>query len=271
VRLWRLPAGDSLGVLEGHTDSISNLAISPVPLAASPEEWLLASGSRDGTLRLWRLPGETSLPPGQGAALATLEGHTGPILGLAISPDGQLLASASRDRTLRLWRLPDGEAIKALKGHTDPVLDVAISQDGRLLASGSSDNTIRLWRLPDGEALGTLEGHTDNLRCLAISHSPPGSGRRQVLVSGAGGLISGTVRLWKIGPLLLSGLAVQQTRPEDIEWAQEALEGDGLTDQERVLLEYVATLMRWRRRFDILVGAAPVKIPAGEFDIEVEG
>jgi hypothetical protein len=60
------------------------------------------------------------------------------------------------------------------------------------------------------------------------------------------------------------------TGPEDIAWVQEALRGDGVGDPERALLQYVAALMRWRGRFDIEVGVASVKIPAGEFDIEVE-
>jgi WD40 repeat protein len=60
--------------------------------AAAP---LLASGSADNTVRLWRVS--------DGALLRTLEGHTGSVASAAFSPDGRLLASGSIDGTVRLW------------------------------------------------------------------------------------------------------------------------------------------------------------------------
>ena len=59
----------------------------------------LASGSDDGTIRLWDVP--------TGAATASLKGHHGKVSSLCLLPDGRL-ASGSDDGTIRLWDVATG-------------------------------------------------------------------------------------------------------------------------------------------------------------------
>ncbi len=123
----------------------------------SPDSKMLASGSADGTIKLWNEDGQE---------LKTLKGHSSVVLSVAWSPDGKILASGSADGTIKLWN-KDGKELKTLK-HSSVVLSVAWSPDGKMLVSGSADKTIKLWN-KDGKELKTLK---DSDSVTSISFSP---------------------------------------------------------------------------------------------------
>ena len=69
-------------------------------MAISPDSRWVATGSLDGTARLWDL-----MAKDPAAAPIVLRGHGGTIYGVAISPDGRWLVTGSDDMTARLWHL----------------------------------------------------------------------------------------------------------------------------------------------------------------------
>lgn len=188
VRVWNVRTGELLHTLQGHTDEVRSIAFSPTGRRArtAMADWLLASGSYDGTVRLWNAT--------QGTCLTVLEAHTDWIWSIAISPDGQTLASGSQDATVTLWQIETGKCIQTLS-HPHPVRTVSFSPNGRTLASGSgigsianADNhTIRLWNYLTGDCLKVLFGHTSWISTVAFS---PDQG---ILASGSE---DQSVRLW---------------------------------------------------------------------------
>ena len=77
----------------GHSGSVRSVAFHPT----AP---LLATGSWDGTVRLWLLSSDNS----SATCVATLKGHSDAVWSVAFHPTAPLLATGSADDSVRLWR-----------------------------------------------------------------------------------------------------------------------------------------------------------------------
>ncbi len=165
--------------LTGHSNWVNSVAI-------SPDGQTLASGSSDGTIKIWNLQ--------TGALKTTLSEGTVPVNSVAISPDGETLVSGSLD--IKIWNLQTGALKTTLTGHSSWVNSVAISADGQTLASGSSDGTIMIWNLQTGALKTPLTGHSSQVSSVAISRDG------QTLVSGSGASLSADssdiIQIWNL-------------------------------------------------------------------------
>jgi WD40 repeat protein len=155
-------------------------------VAFSPDGQLLAAGSSNGEVRLWRIA--------DGKTLFTASSHGGAVHALAFNSSGSLLASGGTDHKLRLWDIPTRASnasrlhcLQTLEGHTNWIWSLAFNPSGNLLASSSGDQTVRLWDTNSWQCLQILEGHTNPVRSIAFSPD------NKWLASGSG---DQTVRLW---------------------------------------------------------------------------
>jgi WD40 repeat protein len=163
-----------LQTLEGHTDMVHDMVI-------SNDGTLIASGSRDNTVKIWDVT--------TGKEERTLKGHTNSVSSVAFSNDGTLIASGSSDKAVKIWNVATGKEERTLKGHTKSVSSVVFSNDGTLIASGSSDKTVKIWDVTTGEVERTLEGHTNSVSSVVFSNDG-------ILI--ASGSSDKTIKIWNI-------------------------------------------------------------------------
>lgn len=170
----------------GHTQRVMAVKL-------SPDGAVIASGSRDNTIKLW--------DASEGRLLKSVGEHQG-MTDVAFSPDGTLIASrgntaTGNNQSVKLWRISTGELIWTVPG-TIPgwglTGSVEFSPDGRLVAAGLfRTNQVGLWRVTDGGLDKTLEGGEAPVTWTAFS--PDGS-----LLAGAGGSRGSdtSVKVWRV-------------------------------------------------------------------------
>ena len=212
--------GVCVQTLCGHDQAVTCLVALP--------DGNLASGSHDGTVRVWDVDKglcmftllENNMNAGQdlatipdnclavassikvyvfdlfksGLHVRTLAGHEGQVKALATLTDGTL-ASASYDDTVRLWDAAAGRCVHTLRGHKSLVLALAALPDNKV-ASGSADCTVRVWDI-DGNCLHTFD--IDNEWVCALAAWPDG----RIASSGAH---SGEIQLFDSTGALLATL-----------------------------------------------------------------
>jgi small GTP-binding protein len=169
-----LPPGVKLvRTLRGHTAFISRIAW-------SPDGRLLATPSKDETIRLWNT--ET------GECLYTLKGHSGCVNSVAFDPTGRILVSGSDDTRIKLWDVASGKLFRSLEGHNSSVNSVAFDPTGRIVVSGGLDTKVNFWEPSTGKLLRTLKENSEMV--LGITFDLTGN----VLASGG---LDGAVKFWE--------------------------------------------------------------------------
>ncbi|KAI8847700.1 WD40-repeat-containing domain protein [Chytridium lagenaria] len=132
-------------ILEGHESEV-------FVCSWNPKYMLIASGSADGTARIWKLTAEAKdvssdciilhhSSPQEGSKCNTLDWN----------PLGTLLATGSYDGEARIWTKA-GDQKHLMKKHEGPIFSLKWNKKGDLLLSGSMDKTAIVWDAVSGES-----------------------------------------------------------------------------------------------------------------------
>jgi len=206
--------------LQGHPKPVFSVSF-------SPSGQILASGSSDGTIKLWRRNGQfiqtlhhakdgervfrvIFTSDGQSLISAsqkdikiwqhqpdntfTFRQHIPDrdgISALGLHPDNQTIATAnsSTQKSIKLWSL-DGKLFNSfLSGHGDVINDLSFSPDGKTIASASADRIIKLWSWSRNnlKLLATIKENAQLYSVLFVNH--------RTIASASG---DGTIKLRKI-------------------------------------------------------------------------
>jgi WD40 repeat protein/class 3 adenylate cyclase len=165
--------------LSGHSMTFSSAVF-------SPDGTRIATGSEDGTAKIWDAV--------TGKELLAIQGTTeGWVNDVAFSPDGKLLATAGDDKIAHIWDTTTGKELLTLKGHSEWILKVDFNSNGTSLATLSADGTVKVWDLATTKELLSLHEESDEFQLTWVAFSPDGS---KIGTAGNENLQRGWASIW---------------------------------------------------------------------------
>jgi hypothetical protein len=287
--VWNDEAPFRLGQHKGSVTAISPLGDSRLLSAGRDSEvalWNARTRRRTARLRSTSWARAMRISPGggqvallsQGLELATLpqlnrqariKSNRGTMRCAAFAPDGGTLfvgkfngdvVACQYGRVGRAWFMQEKET---LTRHEGRVQGVEILQGRSIVVTAGSEGRVRFVKLPDQEIIGEVEVPLGQVTSLRISpdESFMAVGNSQASLS-----------LWDLRALDVLALLERpfgQARPASLSILNLMVDNQNLQPHARLVLRFIACVLRHRFQFDIEIEDAPT-IMMGEFDIEID-
>ncbi|KAK0719927.1 WD40-repeat-containing domain protein [Lasiosphaeris hirsuta] len=206
--------GNDVALLKGHEDIVMSLDV----------DWSghwIASGSKDNTVRLWRVdPANNSY-----TCYAVFTGHIESVGAVALPKNAPpensdayknpldhppaFLISGSQDRFVQKREIPReaqktgaSSSLRRL-AHEKDINAIDINPSGRSFASASQDKTVKIWDVEKLEVQGILKGHRRGVWTVRFApQDTPTIQGEAGSVSGKGVVLTGsgdkTIKLWNL-------------------------------------------------------------------------
>lgn len=161
----RLP--DLIPLFRGHTAAVLDTDWNPF------NDSLIASGSYDGKIFLWRVPDNFTLRSEDEEIedvkpVGKLSGHPKQVGHVLFNPAAEnVIASASGDYTIKVWDIEAASAKNHLKVG-DVVQSLTWSSDGSLLLTTSRDKKLRVWDVRQERPAHEVPGHAGAKNSRAV-------------------------------------------------------------------------------------------------------
>ncbi|KAM4656444.1 coronin-7-like isoform 4-T4 [Amazona ochrocephala] len=138
-----------------HSDVVTDFDFSPF------DQLLLATGSADETVKVWRLPQSSQdIPSGAGL---TLGPGGAPVDMLQFHPTADGILASGTGKRVTIWDMEQQQPLTVLDSHRDQLQSLAWKRDGSLLGTSCKDKKLRIFdpRVSPAASQSVL-GHENN-------------------------------------------------------------------------------------------------------------
>ncbi|KAG9061125.1 hypothetical protein KI688_007754 [Linnemannia hyalina] len=141
IKLWHARDGRFDRDLRGHGNAVESVSF-------TCDGKILASGSRDGTARIWDVTsGQTT------HELTGATGHKSAVTAIAFSPNNLRVATGSWDKTVKIWDVQTGACLVTVEEFVGEVNSIAwkplfpTDNGSMYFVTGCADKSVRMWKL----------------------------------------------------------------------------------------------------------------------------